>query len=157
MGWTDVRGGHFPEPSLLATYTSGSATLELGDGTTIELDRVAADATLMSEIGTAIRWTGDDGWNVTLNGAGSDFGWGASTMMQLDRVIGSEHWTTMYDPSRCIVDVDVADETAVRGTATCRGVEWYDALGQGIGWAMEGPEPLDEPEFDAEIRFEATP
>ncbi len=147
----------FPTPSVVATYRTGSATIELGDGTTIELDRLADGATLMSETGTSVRWSSPDGWHVTLQGAGSEFGLGPAAYLQLDLVQESEHWTTAYDSSRCIVDVEVADESAVRGTATCRGVQWYDALDQGVGWEMEGPEALDEPEFDAEIAFEATP
>ena len=63
------------------------------------------------------------------------------------------HWTT-YDPSRCIVDIEVADESAIRGSATCKGVEWYDALGN---FGLGEPSEVDEPPFDAEITFEATP
>jgi hypothetical protein len=42
----------------------------------------------------------------------------------------------------------------VRGTATCRGVQWYDAVD---GISVEAPKPADKPPFDAEITFEATP
>ena len=41
-----------------------------------------------------------------------------------------------------------------RGRFGALGVEWYDALG---GMMALEPSPLDEPKFDAEVTFEATP
>jgi hypothetical protein len=149
--------GAFPEPSILATYRAGSASIALADGPTIELDQVAADSSLEATFGASVRWFGADGWHVRFNGSGEPgpFG-GVPAYLTLDRVSGGEHRTSM-DPTRCIVDVEVADKSAIRGTATCKGVEWYDALDQPFGFGPEGPEPLDEPPFDAEIWFEAKP
>jgi hypothetical protein len=61
--------------------------------------------------------------------------------------------TTSFDGSRCITDVDEVDATAIRGSATCKGIVWYDALD--MAFTQGPPKPLDEPSFDAEITFEA--
>ena len=104
-------------------------------------------------------WTNADGWSLRVNGAGMSLPNGIGTPIEspafitLDRISDGHHRTT-FDPSRCIVTVAAADKTGVRGTATCRGVEWYDALD---GVSIEQPKPADQPEFDAEITFEATP
>lgn len=147
--------GAMPSPSIAARYTTGSATIELEDGTTIELDEIGSGSTLDVAFGSTVRWTGEDGWQMTLHGGGGteDFG-PPMAMLQFDRLTGNEHWTT-WDPSRCIVEIEVADETAVRGTATCRGVEWIDALAGPMG--MEPPKPIEGEEWSGEITFEALP
>jgi hypothetical protein len=75
--------------------------------------------------------------------------------LTLDRIVEGQHWTTMFDESRCITDVDVVDANAIRGSAICKGVAWYDALD--MQFNAGPPKPLDEPKFDAEITFEAVP
>jgi hypothetical protein len=49
----------------------------------------------------------------------------------------------------------MSDAKAIRGTAACKGVEWYDALD--VPFNASGPKELDEPTFDADVTFEATP
>ena len=150
MGWEPDMG--FPEPRVIAIYTTGSAVVALGDGTTIRLDRVAEGSGVNAAFGSDVRWIGPDGWNLRLLGAGVEEEFGGPAFLQLDRIRGGEHWTS-WDDGRCIVDVEVADEDGVRGTAICRDARWYDALGSTLDdW---GPEPLDVPAFDAEITFEA--
>jgi hypothetical protein len=73
----------------------------------------------------------------------------------LDRIVDGQHWTTMFDEGRCITDVDVVDAKVIRGSATCKGVAWYEALD--MEFSAGPPTPLDEPKFDAEITFEAVP
>jgi hypothetical protein len=148
--------GAMPSPSIAAEYTTGSATIELDDGTTIELDEVGAGSKLDLTFGSTVRWTGDDGWQMTLMGGGASQGWGGPPMLQFDRLTDNQHWTS-WDPSRCIVEVDVIDETAVRGTATCRGVEWMDALRGGMRMGMEPPKPIEGETWSGEITFEALP
>jgi len=144
----------YPEPSIIATYETGTATITLEDGTLIELDQVARHSTLDTMSGTSVRWTGGDGWHLTLGGAGGDDEiYGSFAYLQFDRIVDTEHWT-IFDSDRCIVDVERVDKTVVEGTATCRGLEWFDALEQPM---MSEPSPLDEPKFDAEITFEARP
>lgn len=156
FGFPPDFDGDFPEPSVIARFSGGSATIEIAGGDTIVLDTLARGATITDVMGSSVRWTGPDGWHLGLSGAGGTETFGMAAFLQFDRLTGNEHWTT-WDPTRCIVDVEVADETGIRGTATCRGVEWYDALDQsGLGFAGE-PEPLDEPAFDAEVTFEALP
>jgi hypothetical protein len=75
-------------------------------------------------------------------------------MLAFDQIADGHHWTT-FDPSRCIVDVKVADAKEIRGTATCKGVEWIDALD--MTSTPTGPKPLNEPKFDAEVTFDAVP
>ncbi|HVL52864.1 MAG TPA: hypothetical protein VM344_01230 [Vitreimonas sp.] len=147
----------FPEPSVIATYTQGSATLELADGTVIELPNVAKGSNLATPMGSSVRWTGGDGWHLRLNGAGGDEMFGEMSYLTFDRLTDGEHWTTEYAMDRCIVDIDLADATGVRGSATCKGVRWYDALDQSFSFEQGLPDPLDEPKFEAEVTFEALP
>ena len=150
--------GDFPSSSPIAAYTTGSATIAIKDGETIKLDQVAAGAGVDSLFGSNIRWTGPSGWHLRLTGAGGDkeFGMGPA-FLQFDRIVDGKHWQSQYDGSRCIVDVEVADAKALRGTATCKGVEWYDALDLGFAFPQGEPKPVDEPKFDAEVTFEAVP
>ena len=91
-----------------------------------------------------------------VSGAGGDQDFGfEGGYITLDRIVDGQHWTTSFDGSRCITDVEVADKTAIRGSATCKGVAWYDALD--MEFTQGPPKPLDEPKFDAEITFEAVP
>jgi hypothetical protein len=143
----------FPSPSPIATYFKGSATIAIKDGETVKLDRVADGSGLDAFFGSNVRWTNDAGWNLRVGGAGSQEALGNTSYLTLDLIADGKHLTT-YDPSRCIVDVEVADKTGLRGHATCKGVEWYDALDVQI---PRPSEEADEPKFDAELTFEATP
>lgn len=142
--------------SPLATYSVGSATIAIGGGETIELDVLDPSSGIDSMFGSDVHWSNGDGWHLRVNGAGTDLGdgMGGAEFLTIDRITDGAHWSTL-DPSRCIVDVDVADESALRGTATCKGLAWFDAMSGPLG-AM-GPSEIDEPKFDAEITFEATP
>lgn len=149
--------GELQAPSPLATYTTGSATLGLSDGTRIRLDRLSKGPHLVTTFGSSVRWSNAAGWNLQVSGAGAGTPFGAGLLgsqayIQLDRIVGVEHWRT-YDPSRCIVDIDVADQTALKGSATCKGLEWTDALE--VPFSDE-PTEIGQPAFDAEITFEAT-
>ncbi len=154
-------GGNFPSASPIAAYTTGTATITIKGGETIKLDKLAADSDVNSLFGSNVRWTGPSGWNMRLNGAGSEAGFGTgSGFLSFDRIVDGQHLTT-YDPSRCIVQVEVIDAKSLDGTATCKGVEWYDALDLPFGGAGPfgegGPKELDLPKFDAEVTFEAFP
>jgi hypothetical protein len=143
----------FPDPSVVATFTTGSATIRLGDGSTVTLDRLQPGSAQITTIGSAVGWSSGDGWTLRLVGAGSSDTFGGSSFVELDRIVDLQHWTT-YDPSRCTVSVEQATGSGLRGTASCKGLRWVDAL------AMDfGPEPSDlgQPPFDAEITFSATP
>jgi len=146
-----------PSSSPIAEFSDGSATIAIDGGEPIVLGILDAQSRIDSLFGSDVHWSNADGWHLRVNGAGSDFGGGVeiggTSMLTLDRISEGRHWTT-YDPTRCIVEVEVADETALRGTATCKGLEWYDALGS---FGLTEPKDVGEPEFDAEITFEATP
>jgi hypothetical protein len=147
----------FPSSSPIATFATGSATIAVGGGETIELTELAKGASIDSLFGSNVHWTGPDGWHVRVTGAGAGAGLGGfaeSAYVSIDRIFDGKHWTTM-DPSRCIVDVVVADKTRIKGSATCRGLEWYDALDS--NFTADGPTALGEPKFDAELTFEAVP
>src|SRR5262245_17297834 len=121
-------GSDFPAPSQIASFSTGHATIAIAGGETIELDKVGAKSGIESIIGADVRWTGDDGWSLQVSGAGADYPDGVTTidtpaLLMLDRITDGSHWTT-YDPSRCVVTVEVADKTGLRGSATCKGVEW---------------------------------
>ena len=51
------------------------------------------------------------------------------------------------------VTVTTVDERALRGKATCKGLQWFDALDVPI---LGEPPDTGAPKFDAEITFEAT-
>lgn len=150
--------GDFPSSSPIATYRSGSATIAIAGGETITLDKLAAGAGVDSIFGSDVRWTGASGWHVHISGAGADDGGGGAMPFEggyltFDRIVDGDHWSS-FDGGRCIVDVDVVDASAFRGTATCKGVEWFSAIGMPL-MNPTGPKPLDQPKFDAEVTFEA--
>lgn len=144
------------EPPL-ALYKTGEASITLGDGTKIVLDRVAADSTLDAYFGATVHWTGKDGWHARLSGASVGGSFGSYAYVTLDRITDGEHWT-IWDSGRCIVDLELADEKGVRGSATCKGLEWYDAMAAPFPGLLSSATPgVGEPKFDAEIEFEAFP
>jgi hypothetical protein len=119
--------GNFPSPSPIASYSSGTASIAIASGETIKLDNVAAGAGVDSMFGSNVRWSSSSGWNLRVTGAGASQGFGdgigfgsGSAYLTLDRIADGQHWTT-FDPSRCIVDVKVADAKELRGTANLQG------------------------------------
>ena len=159
-GCSALLGGPFgddlPSSSPIAAYSTGKATIAIKDGETIELDQLAEGSGVESLFGSDVHWTGPSGWHLRVSGAGGneDFGFEGG-YINLDRITDGQHWTTQFDGSRCITDVTVVDATAIRGSATCKGVQWYDALD--MSFTGGEPKKIDEPKFDAEITFEALP
>jgi hypothetical protein len=169
----------FPVPTVLAVYTQGTATLEIkqGDTTqTINLTRVAAGSQLSTFSGGIVTWRSDDGWGLQVTTIDMSMPFGnpatpsagaspgptaAPYLMELAVMLIADHefWRASgnYGDSgnRCIVDLAEFSEVRVSGTATCRGLKWYDGT--------SAPMPIDQPyiegqePFDAEITFEATP
>ena len=152
-------GTDLPAPSQIASFATGAATIAITGGETVELNGLDQTSGIDSLMGSDVRWTNADGWSLRVSGTGAIGPDGTGTTFEtpafitLDRISDGHHWSTL-DPSRCIVTIAVADKTGVRGSATCRGVEWYDALD---GVSIAQPKPADAPMFDAEITFEATP
>jgi hypothetical protein len=162
-GCSALLGGSFegemPESTQIASFSKGSATIAIAGGETILLDQVVDGAAIDSVFGSNVRWTSTSGWHLTVSGAGADeeYGGGDAAYLSFDLIADGRHLTTSFESStRCIVDVDEADENEIGGSATCKGVKWYDAIGM-FDMPPGAPEPLDEPEFDAEVTFEATP
>src|SRR6266498_5532536 len=62
------------EPSPIATYTKGHATITLADGTTVELDRVGQHSGLSTDIGLHVQWSNAAGWYLGLGGPGTSGG-----------------------------------------------------------------------------------
>ena len=162
-----------PFPSILATYTRGSATFAItrsGTTETIALTEVGRGSQATSIVGTTVSWRNEDGWilQLTAYDVGSDFGPRPSAAssedesysgdVSLQLIADHEFWRAdSYGAAgnRCIVDIEEADETEVRGSATCRGLRWTDGTVVPLNpepVLIEGQEP-----FDAEITFEATP
>lgn len=155
MGFDD----DFPSSSPIAQFATGSATIAIGGGETIELPDLAKGAVIDSFYGSDVHWSNADGWHLRVSGAGADDGGfggfgGEFGYLTIDRIFDGKHWST-FDSSRCIVDVVVADKSRIKGTATCKGLEWYDAVG--MGFTPEASAGLGEPKFDAELTFEAVP
>jgi hypothetical protein len=141
----------FPEPGLTSRYGSGTATLRLDDGTVVELPDVAESSSWEPSSGYAVRWTGPDGWSLSLTGMDSGDPMSDFEYLSLDRIEDGVHWT-VFDPTGCDIDLERATADRVAGTAACNGLQWTDALDQtGMMW----PDPPDTPEFDVEITFEA--
>jgi hypothetical protein len=156
FGGSAFGEGPLASPSQIATYATGTVTIAIKGGETIVLDRMAPGSGVNTLFGSDVRCTGPSGWHVRIGGAGVNeaFGIGGGGYLTLDRIVDGQHWTT-YDGSRCVVDIEVADAKAIRGTAACKGVEWYDALD--VPFNASGPKELDEPKFDADVTYEATP
>ncbi|MDQ6795542.1 MAG: hypothetical protein M3067_12140 [Chloroflexota bacterium] len=149
-----------PGPTALATFSRGRATLVLSDGSPIVLDRISPGPHLFSEFGSNVRWSNADGWYLTVAGAGAVPGAGGAgavgdAYVQLDRIQDHVHLTS-DDPSLCHVVIQVADVSGLRGTASCSGLRWVDALG-GSGFVGPPSAVPGEGPFDAQISFEATP
>jgi hypothetical protein len=150
-------GEFFPDASPVAEFITGRGTIEIADGPTIELKQLHGEAELYKLLGATLTWEGPDGWYLRLAGVGTDSPDEAfSKYLTLERIVSGEHWTTK-DPTRCVIDIDKADKTGVKGSATCKGLQWHDALaGYDFGNDDEDLVP-DQPKFDATVTFEAEP
>jgi len=154
-------GEAIPEPSTIATYASGRATVTIdGGGTTIVLDRLTTPGTLVDMYGGEVTWRNDDGWYMKLLGPTPTGPLGrpgfGSAYLQLDRIADGTHWTTSQFGPGCNVAIMQADAKGLVGSATCRSLRWSDALAGGAFDASPSSVPGEDP-FDAEITFEAFP
>jgi len=146
-------GEDFAAPSPLATYARGSATLTLEDGTKIVLDKLSAGPHLWTTYGSEVRWSGPDGWHLRMSGAGEALPF-MGPQLTFDRITDGEHWMT-YSSDACDVKIEVADPKAIRGTASCEGLRWVDALSTPL--LADVPPPIEgQPRFDLTVTFEAT-
>jgi hypothetical protein len=142
----------FPLPTLEASFSTGSATLEL-DGETIVLDELAGEAGISADVGYSVRWEDGEGRYLSLYGSPDFGGLPSSQYLTLDWINGDEHWV-IVDTMRCVTTIDQADGDGLRGSATCRGLQWGDYFDMS---SISGfPEPIEgQAPFDAEITFEA--
>jgi hypothetical protein len=169
----------FPMPTVLSVYTQGTATLEIKQGDTsqtINLTRVADGSQLSTFSGGNVTWRSDDGWGLQVTTIDMSMPFGnppspsagaspgptaAPYLMELAVMLIADHefWRASgnYGDSgnRCIVDLAEFSAVRVAGTATCRGLKWYD--GTSAPMYMDQPYIDDQEPFDAEITFEATP
>jgi hypothetical protein len=148
-------------PSPVAVYREGRATVTIGSDPLMVLDTVSEGGSFDPNLGAGATFSNADGWYVRVTGASRLGGFAPSpAYVQLDRIVGTEHWTT-WDPSRCIVTISAADATGLMGKASCKGLRWTDAMGNWLGNGSSGgyepPYVKDQPTFDAEITFQATP
>jgi hypothetical protein len=143
----------FPFPTAEATFTTGTATMEL-DNEVLVLDELTGEASFSTDYGINVRWTNGEGRYLSLF-ALPDMGmFPDSSYLSFDWLADDHHWVIM-DPGRCVVTIEKADASGVAGAATCRGLEWSDWFGSySGGLGLPEPIPGEEP-FDAEITFEA--
>ncbi len=139
-------------PPPIATYTSGSAAVTIGD-TVTQLDRLTETGTLYAEFGAEGSWTDGKGTYVQFYSDPSGAS-GPGGFVQLDRISGGQHLAAA-DPGRCVVSVKKADATGLSGSATCKGLTWVDTMG-GFNGLTSSPAPIGAP-FDATITFAAAP
>ena len=142
-----------PFPSPVATYSAGSATIEM-DHETVVLDQIVGTGTLDPDFGTDVKWTNGEGWYLSYYGLSDASGVFADEgYLSIDRIADSEHWV-VYNPERCITTTDEAGPNGLSGTAICRGLEWSDYFSAfsptGVSVEIPGEAP-----FDADITFEA--
>ena len=155
-GASGLNPDELANPSPIATYTSGTATIALGDRTKVQLTQLHGKAALYTTLGATASWENADGWYLQFNGGPSGvFGGTGAGYLTIDRIHDGEHWATR-DPTRCIVDVAKADATALNGSATCKGLEWQDAVSPYAFPPDASGIPGQKP-FDATITFEARP
>ena len=155
-GYDPTDDDAFAPPKSITTYGEGEATITIADEPAILLGTLTSGVLLDSWYGGEATWSNANGWYVRILGAGVDGGmFGSGATLMLDRIVDNGHWT-VFDPSRCIVTIEAADAKGLRGSATCKGLRWSDALGTGTGLIdpvyIDGVDP-----FDAEITFEARP
>lgn len=144
----------FPFPTAEATFSTGTATIEVAGGETLVLRELAGEATVQPDFGINVRWTDGEGWYLALFALPDLGGFPSSQYLTFDWIADGRHWTIM-DPGRCVTTLEQADARGVSGTATCRGLQWTDALGAFAG-GMGIPQPVPGVEpFDAELTFEA--
>ena len=175
----DFGDGDFPMPTVLAVYTQGTTTIEIkqADTTqTITLTRVADGSQLSTFSGGIVTWRSDDGWGLQVSTIDMSMPFGnppspsagaspgptaAPYLMELAVMLIADHefWRASgnYGDSgnRCIVDLAEFSEMRVSGSATCRGLKWYD--GTSAPMYIDQPYIEGQEPFDAEITFEATP
>jgi hypothetical protein len=142
----------FPFPTAEATFSAGSATIEL-DGETVVLDEIREGSSL-GEFGFNVTWTNADGWYLQLYELPEEMTFPGGGYLSLHRIEGNRHLTVL-DLGRCVTTTDQSDANGIAGSATCRGLQWTDFFSSytTIGGLPE-PIPGEEP-FDAEISFEA--
>jgi hypothetical protein len=158
MGLNPAVPPDFGMPKPAATYKSGHATVTMDKQPLLELGQLTEGGTMDPSYGASATFRNADGWYVRVMGAtqSGTAAYFAPAYLTIDRIVGTQHWTTL-DSSRCVVTVTKADETALAGTATCKGLRWSDALSVGLGSSFQPPYISGEPAFDAEVTFEATP
>jgi hypothetical protein len=141
-----------PFPTAEATFTTGSATIEL-EGETVVLDEIRDDSSL-SEYGFSVTWTNGDGWYLQLYGFPEEMPFPGGGYLSLHRIEDNQH-LTILDPTRCVTTDEQSDADGIVGSATCRGLLWTDYFSSNatIG-GFPQPIPGEEP-FDAEITYEA--
>ncbi len=145
----------FGIPAPLARYVEGTARVSVGEAAAMDLHELSHAALYDDLFGAEATFSNDDGWYVRVSGATTGGMFGSLAYVTLDRVTGGQHWTTS-DPGRCIVTIDAADATSLRGSAICKGLRWADAMA-GVGMSLEPTYISGQDPFDAEIRFEARP
>jgi hypothetical protein len=146
-----------PDPTPIATFESGSATIAIDGGPTITLPRLTIPGAMYESFGGHVTFTNDEGWYLQVMdmSTGAFGGMGPSAYVTVDRIVDGAHWSTI-DTSRCIVDTETADETGLQGRATCKGLRWSDVLATDF-YGLEPTYVEGEAPFDAEITFEAEP
>jgi len=155
FGSFDPNEPTFSLPPPAAIYTTGSATVKIGDSVKV-LDRLTTGSLMTDYGGTAIF---ADGAGTYLQVYGTEAG-GTNidqepAFLTIERIADGRHLTAS-DPMGCTVTITSADTTNFAGSGSCKALHWSDALAPydatGKPSFVEG-----EPAFDLEVEFSAKP
>lgn len=144
-----------PQPSPVAVWTHGTATVTI-DGKTTTLASLVGDGKLTVD-GGQVTWTDGAGWYVQIFGAAKDpvYAGAGPGYLGIDKIADGQHWMTA-DPSSCDIAVTKSDASGLKGTASCKDMRWGDYMAPFDD--LTGPTLVKgEPAFDAMVTFEATP
>lgn len=149
------NGSGFALPSPVATFTKGRAAVTIAGQDPIVLERLSPGPHVISDYGTQVQWSNEDGWYLGVMKFNAGLGYDEPAAISLDRLDAHRHWTVWDGLQGCTVTLSRATATGVEGTASCTGLRWSDFMTppsfDGKATYVDGEAP-----FDLEATFSAS-